>query len=51
VLEAAAAGGQLAPHGGGARVIYGHTDSLFVLLPQVGWPSSALSWLKNSSPV
>ena len=34
VLEAAAAEGRLAPHGAGARVIYGHTDSLFVLLPE-----------------
>ena len=36
VLEAAAGGGELAPYGSGARVIYGHTDSLFVLLPEVG---------------
>lgn len=36
VLEAAAASGELGPPGRGARVIYGHTDSLFLQLPAAG---------------
>jgi DNA polymerase delta subunit 1 len=33
VLESAATSGQLRPAGRGAKVIYGHTDSLFLSLP------------------
>lgn len=34
VLEEAAKAGRLGPAGDGAKVIYGHTDSLFVVLPR-----------------
>lgn len=44
VVEEAAASGKLAPYGGGARVVYGHTDSLFLHLPQVRcMPTAATS--------
>jgi hypothetical protein len=33
LLHSAAADGRLGEHGSGARVIYGHTDSLFLALP------------------
>ena len=36
VLEAAAVSGELGAPGRGARVIYGHTDSLFLQLPSAG---------------
>jgi len=42
VLESAAASGQLGPAGSGAKVIYGHTDSLFVLFPSAAGVSTAI---------
>lgn len=42
VLQGAAESGALAPYGNRARVIYGHTDSLFVLLPEARDPLAAI---------
>ena len=33
---------QLGPHGAGARVVYGHTDSLFCHLPAAAGPAEAM---------
>ncbi|KAI3433870.1 hypothetical protein D9Q98_003673 [Chlorella vulgaris] len=43
VVEEAAASGKLAPYGGGARVVYGHTDSLFLHLPQAADARQAIA--------
>eukprot|EP00887_Chlorella_sp_A99_P005178 scaffold1.g5178.t1 len=43
VLEQAAAQGRLGPHGAGARVVYGHTDSLFVELPSAPDVAAAIA--------
>lgn len=42
VLEAAAVAGRLGPCGLNAKVIYGHTDSLFVSLPRAGSVKEAI---------
>ena len=42
VLQEAAESGALGPYGNRARVIYGHTDSLFVLLPEAPSPLAAI---------
>ncbi|KAL4424029.1 hypothetical protein ABPG75_001330 [Micractinium tetrahymenae] len=34
--------GRLGPHGAGARVLYGHTDSIFVVFPRAGTTEQAI---------
>lgn len=41
-LAAAEAAGRLGPHGRGARAIYGHTDSIFVLFPNAKGPAEGI---------
>ena len=51
VLEHAAANGRLGPSGSEARVIYGHTDSLFLHLPQAVDIRSAMQTAKTAAHI
>lgn len=51
IVEAAGRDGRLGPHGAGARVLYGHTDSIFVMLPEAADAKQAIAAGRLASQV
>ncbi|KAL6767178.1 hypothetical protein ACKKBG_A38930 [Auxenochlorella protothecoides x Auxenochlorella symbiontica] len=50
-LESASRSGELGPIGCGARVIYGHTDSLFAVFPAASTPAEAIEVGKRTAAI